>query len=148
MEMRIPINSEIMRKKLLSLFFKYFAIIRLIIYICFLFSVLNLIYLLAIYIPKYFFSVLIVFSAIKLCEYFFKQRIYANGKKINKEAIIIGAGISGIAAAYYLQKKHIPYIILERACGLKYGGRSSLLEPLSTKPLRLRQKFPLRVFVR
>jgi cation diffusion facilitator CzcD-associated flavoprotein CzcO len=43
-----------------------------------------------------------------------------NKHKINKQAIIIGSGISGIAAAYYLQKKHIPYIILEGASEL--GG--------------------------
>lgn len=111
-----------MRKKLLSLLFKYFGVIRLSIYACLVFFIFYLTYLIAIHFTKYFVSVLILFSVFKLCAYFYKQRGYKkiNGNKIDKEVIVIGTGISGIAAAYYLQKKNIPYTILEQASDL--GG--------------------------
>jgi cation diffusion facilitator CzcD-associated flavoprotein CzcO len=75
------------------------------------------------YIPRYFLYTLIIVSVIKLCVYIVKQYIRANANKwkVNqKQVIVIGAGISGIAAAYYLQKKRISYIILEQALDL--GG--------------------------
>jgi cation diffusion facilitator CzcD-associated flavoprotein CzcO len=73
-------------------------------------------------IPKFFLFILIGFYLIKLFNNFIKQNILtdAKKKKTNKQAIIIGTGISGIAAAYYLQKRNIPYIILEKASEL--GG--------------------------
>lgn len=112
-----------MSKKILSFFFKHFQLLKIFIYISFLFLVFYLIYLFLMYIPRYFLYTLIIVSVIKLCVYIVKQYIRANANKwkVNqKQVIVIGAGISGIAAAYYLQKKRISYIILEQALDL--GG--------------------------
>ncbi len=107
-----------MKNPFSSLFLKYFEIIKLFIYFCTLSFILYLMYFTILHISKYIILFFLFWPVIYLCKYC--KECLQKKPNNNKQAIIIGAGISGLAAAYYLQKKHIPYIILEQASDL--GG--------------------------
>jgi monooxygenase len=102
-------------------FFKYFELMRLTTYVSILFAGLFVIYYVITSMPLWLQIVLSVCALIFAIYIFCSKSIRAlKNNNSQKNVIIIGSGISGIAAAYYLQKKNIPYIILEKAS--KLGG--------------------------
>lgn len=112
---------EFFIKNVLNLFLKYFDVTKLVIYLTLFLLFFYFAYVFLTELPKPVLFVLAAFCIIYALLSFINKIIAKNkNTKIKKQAIIIGAGISGIAAAYYLQKKNIPYIILEKASEL--GG--------------------------
>ena len=62
--------------------------------------------------------------------------------KNNAEVVIIGGGIIGCAAAYYLAKEGVSVIVLEKSDHIGNGGSSRKYSALSGKVIAVHSSFP------